>query len=37
MIAQVQKTEFTIPTDGPGTYTLVDGQGRATPLQVTVG
>jgi hypothetical protein len=37
MIAQVKRTEFTIPTGGPGTYTLVDGQGHAAPLQVTVG
>lgn len=36
-IAQVKKTEFEIPTGGPGTYTLVDGRGQAAPLQVTVG
>ena len=36
-IAQVKKTEFEIPTGGPGTYTLVDGRGQAPPLQVTIG
>ena len=36
MIAQIKKTEFEIPTGGPGSYTLVDSQGLAAPLQVTV-
>jgi hypothetical protein len=37
MIAQVKKTEFEIPTGRAGTYTLVDSQGLAAPLKVTVG
>ena len=36
MIAQVKKTEFEIPTPGAGAYTILDGQGQAPPLQVTV-
>lgn len=36
MIAQIKKTEFEIPTAGPGTYTIADGQGLAPPLQVTI-
>ena len=36
MIAQVKKTEFEIPTPGAGAYTILDGQGHAPPLQVTV-
>jgi hypothetical protein len=36
MIAQVKKTEFEIPTTGPGTYTIADAGGLAAPIQVTV-
>jgi hypothetical protein len=36
MIAKVHKTEFEIPTTAPGTYTIVDADGLAAPIQVTV-
>ena len=36
-IAEIHKTEFAIPTDGPGTYTIVDATGGAAPIEVTVG
>jgi hypothetical protein len=37
MIAQQKKTEFEIPVGASGSYTLFDGQGRAAPLEVTIG
>ena len=36
-IAEIHKTEFAIPTDGPGTYKIVDATGGAAPIEVTIG
>jgi hypothetical protein len=36
-IAEIHRTEFEISTDGPGTYTIVDGTGGAAPIEVTIG
>ena len=36
-IAEIHKTEFTIPNVAPGTYTIVDATGGAAPIEVTVG
>jgi len=36
-IAELHKTEVSIPTDGPGTYTITDATGGADPIEVIVG
>ena len=36
-IAELHKTEISIPTDGPGTYTITDATGGADPIEVVVG
>ena len=36
-IAEIHKTEITIPTDGPGTYQITDSTGGAESIEVTVG
>jgi hypothetical protein len=35
-IAEVHKTEISIPTDGPGTYQITDATGGADPIEVIV-
>ena len=35
-MAQLKKTEVSIPTDGPGTYQISDGAGGAANIEVTV-
>ena len=36
-IAQLHKTEITIPNVAPGTYQITDATGGAAPIEVTVG
>lgn len=36
-IAQLHKTEITIPNVAPGTYQITDANGGAAPIEVTVG
>jgi len=36
-IAELHTTEISIPTDGPGTYTITDATGGADPIEVAVG
>lgn len=36
-IAELKKTEVSIPNVPPGTYQIIDGAGGAAPIEVTVG